>query len=206
MKRIVLLFFIFIYFNIIFTGCNPKTIDKAIEENIPYNVKKIINKIQLDDDKILVFYTFDIEDDNKIKKIDDILNVAIFSGNSAEGWEFLGVNGWSNYYDKDMEVYDDIIFYNEGQKAKDIAVMYGRIYNQDIINVKIGNNKTGYINANIFENDGIRYFYRVYNQSNLEWERKINTTVEENISVGVIGFNAKGISKNGKVIVVHRGE
>lgn len=207
MKRLILIFFVLFVF-ILFTGCKPKTIDRVVAKEIPYNINKIIKQIQLEDDKLLVFYTLnaEVEHGNKIRKLEDILNVAILRRNSEEEWEFLGDRDWSDYIDEDMEVYDDTVFYEENGETKNIAVIYGRIYNRDIVNVEIGNEETKYVKAKIFEEDGIRYFYKVYKLSDLQWEQKENSNERQAASIGAKGFLAKGISKDGKIIVIQRGE
>ncbi|MCT2536235.1 hypothetical protein NC661_13630 [Aquibacillus koreensis] len=157
---------------LVLTGCKPKSIDTAIEKYVPYDVNKVIKKIEITDNLVLVFYTLkaEVEQGNKMQKLDDVLNIAIFKGNSEDGWEFLGENGWSNYNHSEMEVYDDTIFYKDEQEVKNVAVMYGRVYNPDIIRVEVGNEETNYTKANLFEIDGIRYFYRIYNKSDLLWK------------------------------------
>ncbi|MFM1652118.1 hypothetical protein ACI7RC_08445 [Brevibacillus sp. B_LB10_24] len=201
MKRAGLVL-VFVFALMIGTACKPKTIEQAMERDVPFQVNKLIKQIQLEGNKRLVFYTLNAEVNygDIGRKIDDILNAAIFKGNPEEGWEFLGAKGWNHYTDDDMEVYDSTIHYQENQETKDIAVMFGRIHNPDIATVDVGNEETGYIQANLFEADGIRYFYRVYSLDDLRWEHKGTPREGEAVSIGAKGFHAKGISKDGEVL------
>lgn len=207
-KRNIYAFIILSVIYIVITGCKPKSIDTAIEKLIPYDVNSVIKKIEIEDDLVLVFYTLksEVEQGSLLKQLEDVLSIAIFKGNSEDGWEFLGENGWSNYNHPEMEVYDDRTFYKDGQEEIDIGVMYGRVYNPDIVKVEVGNEETNYKTANLFEVDRIRYFYRIYNKSDLLWKQSGKPNEGENVSIGAKGFKARGISEDGRVIVKQRGE
>lgn len=207
-KRNIYAFIILSVIFFVITGCKPKSIDTAIEKLIPYDVNNVIKKIEIEDDLVLVFYTLksEVEQGSLVKQLEDVLNIAIFKGSSEDGWEFLGENGWSNYNHPEMEVYDDVTFYRDGQEEKDIAVMYGRVYNPNIVKVEVGNEETNYKTANLFEVDRIRYFYRIYNKGDLLWKQSGKPKTTENESFVAKGLEARGISEEGKVIVKQRGE
>lgn len=202
-------FLLILSFTLLFTtGCKPKSIDTAIEKLIPYDVNNVIKKVEIKNDLVLVFYILktEIEQGNDIIQLDDVLNIAIFKGDSETGWEFLGEKGWSNYNHPDMEVYDAVIFYKDGQEDKNIAVTYGRVYNLDIVEIEVGNEETFYSKANLFKEDGIRYFYKIYNISDLSWKQNGKLREGEERSIGTKGFEARGISKDGKIISKQKGQ
>ncbi|WP_232700260.1 hypothetical protein, partial [Brevibacillus daliensis] len=72
--------------------------------------------------------------------------------------------------------------------------------------VEIGNEETEYTEASIFQKNGKQYFYRLYNLSQLRFEKKNSPSNGEVISAAAKGFEAKGISKDGKVLIEQRGE
>uniref|UniRef100_UPI001E625575 hypothetical protein n=1 Tax=Brevibacillus daliensis TaxID=2892995 RepID=UPI001E625575 len=148
MQRLNLITFLLVLL-VLITGCKSKSINDAIITHVPYDVREIIHQVQISNDKIMVFYTLDdeIEQVGKPKKVKDILNVAFFRGSNEDGWELVGHNGWSKFESKDMETYDDTFFFKEDGAKKSIAVMYGRIYNPNIVRVEIGNEETEYTEA-----------------------------------------------------------
>jgi hypothetical protein len=162
----------------------------------------------ISNDKIMVFYTLEdeVEHEGKLNKVKDICNVAFFRGSNEDGWEIVDDDGWSKFVNKDMETYDDTFFFKEDGASKDIAVMYGRIHNPEIVRVEIGNDETEYLEATIFQKNGINYFYGIYHVSQLRLEKKGTPSTGEVMTAVAQGFTAKGISKDGKVIIEQRGE
>lgn len=192
-------------------GCNTddnaisdkKNIENLIGNEISYDIHEIIYKDEVSDEILMVLYTVgDVFDDGDSNA--DYLNVAFLKGNQKLGWTFLGDKDWAFDNNGIMQVYEDTIHYTENGELKDISVIYGQILDSEIVSVKVGNEEHQYIDADIVEKNGERYFYHVYNVKwgSIDESKGSNGSNLKNI--GVYGLMAKGITKDG-LELIHQG-
>ncbi|WP_047983488.1 hypothetical protein [Ornithinibacillus californiensis] len=177
-------------------GCDPKKIsEEVLEKEMDIDVNEIVKEIKYSDSMYLVFYTFDTEvtQHEKVEKFVDVLNIAFYQGNSKNGYKFLGERSWvHNNHPKHFESYYSNMLFSDDKE--DIHVNFGRIHNPEIVEVEVGNDDSGYFDAEIFEKNGTRFFYKIYTNN----EKKFQ---ENDGGLWSRGFIARGITKDGEILL-----
>lgn len=175
---------------LLLTGCKFETMQEAIEDDLDYKLSDIIHVVDLEDDKKLVFFTFDVVEKNYY----GILNVALVEGNNESGWELLGRRNPPLEVQRDMLTKDEQIIYKVKNKEDSVYVIYGNIINPDIATIEVGNEQTKYVEANII-NYGInqRFFYHIYDEDDIY-------IVEKSVTKGAIGMKVRALLDDGRIV------
>jgi hypothetical protein len=154
------LLFIVIVLMLTLAGCKYPTLEKAIAETIPFEVKEVLYKKKSEGITIVLYSTK--AEGKEVEHIKEpVLGVSFFEGNDEEGWKNDGPNGWEHaegetysIYHENYTKYDD-----KGNVLKDIYVVFGEINNENIAAIEIANQDTeDYKKAKMIKRDGKRYY------------------------------------------------
>jgi len=126
-KGIQLLIMCFILLSI--TACSYPTMSEAI----PYQVNQIIHTEKMNDISIVLYDTI-TELEEFTDKTKPVLGVAFLKGDSKDGWDNVGPNGWKNKENDQITIYkEDFRDYDkEGNITSDLSIMYGEIVSPEI--------------------------------------------------------------------------
>lgn len=154
------LLFIIISLVLFITGCKYPTLETAVSNAIPFEIKEILYETKSQGTTILLYtHKAEGEDGKKIKE--PVLGIAFLEGNDEEGWENDGPNGWETSKNKNYSVYDQNYtqYDKKGEILKDIYVVFGEILNKDIDKVEFANQDSEeYKNAKIIKKGNKRYY------------------------------------------------
>lgn len=144
---------------LLLSACTYKTAEKAIQNDIPFNIKQIVHKEKVKDGW-LVFYTTQQKDGtNKF----DALAVAYIKGSKKDGWENAGHNHWTYYKNDFMILYADVFhtYQENGKLDNKLPVVFGKIVNPDIRSVEAAGADGKFTKINITEKGNERYYYAI---------------------------------------------
>jgi len=164
-KGIQLLFMSIILLGI--TACSYPTMNEAI----PYKVNQIIHTEKMEDISIVLYDTIaEIEEFANQSK--PVLGVAFLKGDSEDGWDNVGPNGWKHKENDQFTIYkEDFRDYDkEGNVKTNLSIIYGEIHNPVI--KKIETLATGetdqYKEAMMIEKDKKRYYLAIGEKSSIK--------------------------------------
>jgi hypothetical protein len=143
----------------VLSACAYKTAGEAIENDIPFNIKQIIHKEEVDDGWLL-FYTTEQKEGSKTF---DALAVAYIKGSEKEGWENAGHNHWTYYKNDFMLLYVDAftVFKEDGNLEVKIPVIFGKVLNPDIKAIEAAGPDGKFTKIEIVEKENERYYYAI---------------------------------------------
>ena len=147
---------------ILTSGCSLryKTLDEAIEKDIPYEVKEILHIESLTDHAIVLYLTpVDLPTVSGV----DTHAVAFIYGSDEKGGKNEGPNGWHYYQNNDMTLYIETAAYSYSENTSNerLQVVFGQIHNKDIKNVKVAGLDNFFVDADIIERLSGRYYFKV---------------------------------------------
>ncbi|MBT2677621.1 hypothetical protein J7E38_01335 [Bacillus sp. ISL-35] len=143
----------------VLSACAYKTAGEAIQNDIPFNIKQIIHKEEVEDGW-LVFYTTEQKEGSKTF---DALAVAYIKGSEKEGWENAGHNHWTYYKNDFMLLYVDdfTVFKEDGNLDVTIPVIFGKVLNPDIKAIEAAGPDGKFTKIEIIEKENERYYYAI---------------------------------------------
>lgn len=144
---------------ILLTSCRAATLEEAIAEAVPFDVKETIVKEMLTDGAIILYTTTQEHEGNEF----DALSIAYLEGDDKQGWTNEGSNHWEYKENNSLAVYyQDIYDYSsEGQILSRFELTYGQIESKDIASIEGSENGNQYVNLNIIEKEQKRYFFEM---------------------------------------------
>lgn len=148
----------FIAVILLLPACSVKTMDEAIEGEIPFNVKEVIHQEKVKGGMVLLYLTHQ----KNQREAFDAVTVAFLKGSDGEGWENAGHNHWDYKKGERLTTYTDAfyIYDHKGKLEYYIPVIFGEIKDKDIQTVEVLGKNNQLVSAQIIEKDSGRYFYK----------------------------------------------
>ncbi|KGP90788.1 hypothetical protein N780_02985 [Pontibacillus chungwhensis BH030062] len=134
---------------------------EAIEKGIPYEVNDLIH-IENYDGVNIVMYTTDPDKDELPHADFEALALAFFKGSHQDGWEKLGVGGWTHYENDNMTVYREPlrVHDNKGNALHEFYVVFGEINNPEIAIIETkSHDDESFEEAKIIRKNGVARYY-----------------------------------------------
>lgn len=144
---------------ILLTSCRAATLEEAMAEAVPFEVKETIVKEKLTDGAIILYTTTQEHEGNKF----DALSIAYLEGDDKQGWTNEGSNHWEYKEVSPLTVYhQDIYDYSkEGDILSRFQLTYGQVESADIVSVEGSETGNQYVNLKLIEKEGRRYFFEM---------------------------------------------
>ena len=155
MKQMALLMSVIL----LLSACTARTMNKVIEEDIPFNVNEIIHKEKVKDGVILLYLTHQKSKQGEFAA----LTTAYLKGNDQDGWKNAGHNHWEYEENEELTVYTDV-FYDydrNGHLENRLQVIYGKIENKQITIVEVFGDEERIDHARIIEKESGRYYMKM---------------------------------------------
>ncbi|HAQ06378.1 MAG TPA: hypothetical protein DCR24_02160 [Bacillus bacterium] len=144
---------------LLLSACAYKTAGEAIQNDIPFNIKQIVQKEEVKDGWLVFYTTEQQEGSSKF----EALAVAYIEGSEKEGWENAGHNHWTYYKNDFMILYSDVFhtYHENGTLDSKIPVIFGKIVNPEIKSVEVAGDDGKFTKIEIIEKEKERYYYAI---------------------------------------------
>ncbi|WP_044642617.1 hypothetical protein [Risungbinella massiliensis] len=144
-------------------GCKANNLNEAIRKELP-EVQKVIHTEQINGYTVVMFLTK--SDKEKFPFSDfNALAVSLFKGNDTDGWVLEKYKGWAHNENKNITVYRErfTIEKSDGHVIAVIPIIFGEINNANISSVEVAGENGGFTNAQIFQSNYGRFYFKIGN-------------------------------------------
>lgn len=137
-------------------ACKYDTLEEAIANDIPFNVKKVLHTEPVGDGMIVFYLTEQKREGAPI----EAMAVAYMKKDEDSKWKNVGNNHWEFKEGSQLAVYENTFYYydHKGNLERHIPVVYGSIENSRIKKVEVEVDRERFTDAEMIEE---KYFMNI---------------------------------------------
>lgn len=141
------------------TACKSKTLEEAIQTEIPFNIERVVYTEKVEEGEIVLYITEQKKEEEPI----EAMAAAFMKKSKKSKWENAGNNHWDYDENPNMTVYMNT-FYDydkKGNLENRIPIIYGKVNNENIQAVQVAEGSGEYEEAKLIYSNGSQYFFKL---------------------------------------------